>query len=129
MLLDATRDIFSSGSGYWTLRTVLSTSVIRFLNYDGTNDTADSGNVSTTAPWVANFYQDSTNIGMRANNAAFATAASGATFDMTTALNICAYTTAYYQGQLGPIITFNRVLPQPVRDTIRAGLQKFWRVG
>lgn len=121
---------FTGFDNYWAMRVPSSGSTIGMLNYDGTTDQANTS-ASANTTYVANFYHDTTNIAHRLNNGTFTVTASGASSSLNNVLWIgqSGASTAYLNGQLGPIITFNRVLPQPVRDTIRAALQKFWRVG
>jgi hypothetical protein len=115
-------------SGYFSIQT--SGTDILFKNYDGTSDSAGAA-WTANAPFVAYGRHDAGTLYSQVNRGAAGTGASGNTTDTSTALfygSGNATGSSSVNGQLGPIITFNRVLPQPVRDTIRAGLQKFWRV-
>ena len=120
---------FTGFDNYWAMRVPATGSTIGAFNYSGGTQQVNTSAAANTV-YVSNFYHDTTNIGHRLNNGAFTTIASGATGSLNNVLWIgqTGAAGAYFNGQLGPIITFNRVLPQPVRDTIRAGLQKFWRV-
>jgi hypothetical protein len=113
------RICYHNSSGYIGLR-----------NNDGSPDQTPTSPPSAGVPFVLGIYHDGTNIGSALNRGTYATAASGATAVTAGVVHMGSIGgSAYLNGQLGPIITFNRVLTQPERDMIRQILQKFWRVG
>lgn len=119
-----------SGGSQFAVRILNSGSSIQAFNADGAVDYA-AATITANAPNAVVVTHDGTNLAIAVNRSAFTSAASGASSALTETIRLGAWGsgTSPFNGQLGPIITFNRVLPQPVRDTIRAGLQKFWRVG
>jgi hypothetical protein len=118
-----------NGASYGRLCYHNSSGYIGLRNNDGGVTSTPLAPPSANIPLVLAIWHDGTNIFALRNGPVQASVASGNTVNMTGSLKLGSTGAAeYMNGQLGPIITFNRVLPQPVRDTIRAGLQKFWRV-
>ncbi len=113
------RLVYHHGSGYIGLRN----------NDGGAVANAPLAPPSANTPIALMSWHDGTNLFSAFNRGAVASVASGATSSMAGSLKLGSTGSAeYWNGQLGPIITYNRVLTQPERDMIRQILQKFWRV-
>lgn len=125
---DATNQLFNDTSSYWALYIPSAANNITWTNYDGAGDVA-SNSAALNRFYAANFYHDGTNIAIRLNGEAYGSAASGATTVTTGTLWLGqdGLSAKYFSGDLGPIITFNRVLPKNVMDLIQQGLRKFYR--
>jgi hypothetical protein len=125
-----THVIIKDSDGTTKTRIYVDTNKWAVRNSDGSNDTESTYTAVPNEAAVFMAGHNGTNLTTWLNRSVGASVASGATSSLGGTLQLgSASATNYWNGQLGPIITYNRVLTQPERDMIRQILQKFWRVG
>lgn len=117
--------LVSDTDAYWHLGIDASSSNMRLLNYDGSNDAVLAagahGVLNITEGW-----HDGVNLSIRNNHGAIATTASGNTPSLTRTLVMGNITAVGYTDSIFEIITFNRVLSEAERAQIYNYLKAKW---
>lgn len=119
-----------SGGSQFAVRILNSGSSIQAFNADGAVDYA-AATITANAPNAVVVTHDGTNLAIAVNRGAFTSTASGASSALTETIRLGAWGsgTSPFNGQLGRLVLFNRVLPQPAVDTIARGEIKFNLMG